>query len=174
MPLPSTRLYWRMALYIGAALVAFVLLSLASVWVVARGELENYTATKHSGLGRAAARVLAESGRDGLVRWLDGAAAIPPDVTVYVLDGDSVDLRGQPLPRLYAGFVRRSVVGPAERPGDAYRPVRLAPGSLGGPGPGYGGGAPNFFDWLFGGGSQPQAAPPARRRVDNNGRVTWR
>lgn len=127
MPLPSTRLYWRMALYIGAALVAFVLLSLASVWVVARGELENYTATKHSGLGRAAARVLAESGRDGLVRWLDGAAAIPPDVTVYVLDGDSVDLRGQPLPRLYAGFVRRSVVGPAERPGDAYRPVRLAP-----------------------------------------------
>ena len=71
MPLPSTRLYWRMALYIGAALVAFVLLSMASVWFVARGELENYTATKHSGLGREAARVLSGGGREALLRWLD-------------------------------------------------------------------------------------------------------
>jgi len=95
MPLPSTRLYWRMALYIGAALVAFVLLSMASVWFVARGELENYTATKHSGLGREAARVLAAGGREALLRWLDHEAVIPDDVTVYVLDAQSHDLRGQ-------------------------------------------------------------------------------
>jgi len=127
MPLPSTRLYWRMALYIGAALVAFVLLSMASVWFVARGELENYTATKHSGLGREAARVLAAGGREALLRWLDHEAVIPDDVTVYVLDAQSHDLRGQALPALYEGFVRRSVVGAPERPGDAFRPVRLAP-----------------------------------------------
>jgi two-component system sensor histidine kinase CpxA len=131
MRLPSSRLYWRMALYIGAALVAFVVLSLASVWFVAAGELQNYTATKHSGLGREAARVLADGGREALVRWLQRDAAIPSDVTVYVLDGDSRDLRGQPLPRLYADFVRRSVVGPPERPDDAFRPVRLAPQLVG-------------------------------------------
>jgi len=131
MRMPSTRLYWRMALYIGAALVAFVVLSLASVWFVAAGELENYTATKHSGLAREAARVLGEGGRPELVRWLDREAAIPHDVTVYVLDAQSVDIRGQPLPRLYADFVRRSVVGPAEDPDGRYRPVRLAPQLVG-------------------------------------------
>jgi two-component system OmpR family sensor kinase len=120
-----------MALYIGAALVAFVVLSMASVWFVAAGELENYTATKHSGLGREAARVLGAGGRPALVAWLDREAAIPPDVTVYVLDPQAVDVRGQPLPRLYADFVRRSVVGPAENPQDRFRPVRLAPQLLG-------------------------------------------
>ncbi|MCU0758995.1 MAG: HAMP domain-containing histidine kinase [Steroidobacteraceae bacterium] len=131
MRLPPSRLYWRMALYIGAALVAFVVLSLASVWFVAAGELQNYTATKHSGLGREAARVLGAGGREALVRWLDADAAIPSDVTVYVLDGRSEDLRGQPLPRLYADFVRRSVVGPPEAADDAFRPVRLAPQLVG-------------------------------------------
>lgn len=129
--MPSTRLYWRMALYIGAALVAFVVLSLASFWSVAASELENYTATKHSGLGREAARVLAEGGRPALVRWLDSEAAIPHDVTVYVLDPRSIDLRGQPLPALYADFVRRSVVGMPEPAQPGYRPVRLAPQLVG-------------------------------------------
>ena len=131
MPMPSTRLYWRMALYIGAALVAFVVLSLASVWFVAAGELENYTATKHSGLGREAARVLGEGGRPALVRWLDEEAAIPRDVTVYVLDSHSVDLRGQRLPTLYADFIRRSVIGAPADPAERYRPVRLAPQLVG-------------------------------------------
>jgi two-component system sensor histidine kinase CpxA len=117
--------------YIGAALVAFVLLSMASVWFVAAGELENYTATKHSGLGKQAARVLGAGGRPALVRWLDRDAAIPRDVTVFVLDAQSVDIRGQPLPGLYADFVRRSVVGPPEGPDDRYRPVRLAPQLVG-------------------------------------------
>jgi two-component system sensor histidine kinase CpxA len=131
MALPSTRLYWRMALYIGAALVAFVVLSLAGVWFVAASELENYTATKHGGLGREAARVLAGGGREALRHWLDAEAPIPRDVTVYVLDARSRDLRGQSLPALYADFVRRSVVASPERPGDAFRPVRLAPQLVG-------------------------------------------
>jgi two-component system sensor histidine kinase CpxA len=75
--------------------------------------------------------VLSAGGREALVRWLDQDAAIPSDVTVYVLDARSQDLRGQPLPGLYADFVRRSVVGPPESPGDAFRPVRLAPQLLG-------------------------------------------
>ncbi len=129
--MPSSRLYWRMALYIGTALVAFVVLSLASVWFVAAGELENYTATKHGGLGREAARVLNAGGRPALVRWLDSEAAIPRDVTVYVLDAQSIDLRGQPLPDLYADFVRRSVVGAPQERQDRYRPVRLAPQLVG-------------------------------------------
>ncbi|MCP5360743.1 MAG: HAMP domain-containing histidine kinase [Sinobacteraceae bacterium] len=122
-----------MALYIGAALIAFVVLSLAGVWYVAAGELENYTATRHGGLGREAARVLVAGGPEALRHWLDTEAPIPPDVTVYVLDAGSRDLRGQPLPALYANFVRRSVIAPPERSDDAFRPVRLAP-QLRGPG----------------------------------------
>lgn len=127
MQAPSIRLYWRMALYIGVALIAFVVLSLAGVWYVAAGELENYTATRHGGLGREAARVLVAGGPEALRHWLDTEAPIPPDVTVFVLDAGSRDLRGQPLPALYADFVRRSVIAPRERADDAFRPVRLAP-----------------------------------------------
>ena len=125
------RLYWRMALYIGAALIAFVALSLTSVYFVAAQQLENYTATKHSGLGREAAKVLTAGGRPALVTWLGEAAPIPPDVTVYVLDANSRDIRGQRLPKLYENFIRTSVVGtPAALDGN-YRPVRLAPQLIG-------------------------------------------
>lgn len=127
MQLPSTRLYWRMALYIGTALLAFVVLSLVSVYVVATGELENYTATKHSGIGREAAAVLRAGGRPALENWLRTEAAIPEDVTVYVLDAASRDIRGLPLPNLYANFIRRSVVGTPVGGADNYLPVRLAP-----------------------------------------------
>ena len=127
MQLPSTRLYWRMALYIGTALLAFVILSLASVYFVAANELETYTATKHSGLGREAARVLRAGGRPALERWLRDDAVIPSDVTVYILDSASRDIRGQPVPRLYADFIRRSVVGVNAQDSGNYQPVRLAP-----------------------------------------------
>ena len=63
---PTTRLYWRMALYIGAALAAFIALALASVLFVASQELANYTATRHSTLGHQAADVLRTRGVDGL------------------------------------------------------------------------------------------------------------
>jgi len=73
------------------------------------------------------------------------------------------------------GSERKVADIPVERaPNTSAKPVRLAPGSLGGPSVGYGGGPPNFFEWLFGGGQPQYAPPPARRRVDNNGRVTWR
>ncbi|MFO1426091.1 MAG: hypothetical protein U1F11_03780, partial [Steroidobacteraceae bacterium] len=62
MPRP-TRLFWRMALYIGAALAAFVLLSTASLALLASSELEGYVAARHGTLGREAARVLATGGR---------------------------------------------------------------------------------------------------------------
>ena len=116
-PMPSTRLYWRMALYIGAALVAFVVLSMASVWFVAAGELENYTATKHSGLGREAARVLGAGGRPALVRWLDREAAIPRDVTVYVLDARQ---RRHPWPAA-AAALRRLRASLGRRPARGLR-----------------------------------------------------
>ncbi|MGE0565055.1 MAG: murein L,D-transpeptidase [Pseudolabrys sp.] len=56
-------------------------------------------------------------------------------------------------------------------PNTSSKPVRVAPGTFGGSG--YGGG-PNFFDFLFGGNSGREYYGPARRRTDNNGRITWR
>ncbi len=128
---PSTRLYWRMALYIGAALAAFIALALASVLFVASQELANYTATRHSTLGHQAADVLRTRGTDGLARWLRTEATVPSDVTVYVLDERSRDILGRPLPEFYASFIRKSVVGPRANVDDNYRPVRLAPQLVG-------------------------------------------
>ena len=68
-----------MAFYIGPALLAFVTLSLVSLYVVASQELQNYTATKHGTLGREAARQLAAGGRPALERWLREEAPIPAD-----------------------------------------------------------------------------------------------
>lgn len=131
MRVPSTRLYWRMALYIGAALAAFAALAITSVVFVASQELQSYTATRHGTLGRQAADVLTARGRDGLARWLQSEASIPEGVTVYILDSRSVDILGRRLPEFYADFIRRSVVGPTQPPDGNYRPVRLAPQLVG-------------------------------------------
>jgi two-component system sensor histidine kinase CpxA len=125
--LPSTRLFWRVALYIGAALVAFVALAVTSFVILAADELESYTATRLSGLGREAADVLHAKGPDGLSRWLAHDARVPEDVTVYVLDRSGRDLLDRPLPPLYENFIRRAVVGSLGSTTDRYRRVRLAP-----------------------------------------------
>jgi two-component system sensor histidine kinase CpxA len=130
MELPR-RLYFRMALYISAALVAFVALGIGAAVFVASTELENYSATRHGTLGQKAADILTEQGREGLSRWLTSDAAIPDDVTVYVLDEQSRDILDRPLPRELEGFIRQSVVGPPDAADGSFRPVRLAPQLIG-------------------------------------------
>lgn len=127
MRVPLTRLYWRMALYIGAALALFTVLAVGSVMLVASQELANYTATRHSPLGREAAAVLRAGGRERLAQWLAGEAVVPPGVTIYIFDANGRDILGRAPPALYARFIQRSVVGPPSTYADSYRPVRLAP-----------------------------------------------
>ena len=136
MDLGFRRLYWRIALYISIALVAFVLLGIVSVGLVASIQLENYAATRQSPLGREAAAVLSAEGKPGLQRWLR-SAAVPEGVVILVLDSESRDILGREVPRVYANFVRQSVVGPAETPARNYRPVRLAPQLIGPDGEAY-------------------------------------
>lgn len=136
MELGFRRLYWRIALYISMALVAFVLLGIASVGLVASIQLENYAATRQSPLGQEAAEVLSAEGKPGLQRWLR-SAAVPRGVIILVLDSESRDILGREVPREFANFVRQSVVGPAETPARNYRPVRLAPQLIGPDGEAY-------------------------------------
>lgn len=126
MDLPTPRIYWRMALYVGAALAAFVALAAGSVLLVASQELESYVETRQSSLGREAADVLTAGGRAALEGWLH-SADLPADVTVFVLDEHSRDILGRPLPSYLEEFVRSSVVAARELPGANYRPVHLAP-----------------------------------------------
>lgn len=127
MRVPSTRLYWRMALYIGASLALFTVLAVGSVVLVASQELRSYTATRHSPLGQEAASVLRRGGRERLAQWLAAEADVPRGVTVYIFDDAGRDILGRAPPALYAEFIQRSVVGPPAAPDVAYRPVRLAP-----------------------------------------------
>lgn len=127
MDLPYPRLYLRMALYISAALVAFILIGAAILALIASYELEGYVATRHSSLGHEAADVLSAGGRPALQRWLAEEARIPPDVSVFVLDHDSQDIFGRPLPGEFANFVRNFVVTAADESASNYRPLRLAP-----------------------------------------------
>jgi len=136
MELGFRRLYWRIALYVSIALLAFVLLGVGSVGLVASLQLQNYAATRQSPLGRDAAAVLSAEGEPGLQRWLR-SAAVPRDVTIFVLDSASRDILGREIPREYADFVRDSVVGPPEQPAANYRPVRLAPQLIGPDGAAY-------------------------------------
>lgn len=136
MDLGFRRLYWRIALYISIALVAFVLLGIGSVGLVATSQLQNYAATRQSPLGREAADVLSAEGKPGLQRWLH-SAAVPKGVIILILDAESRDILGREVPTAYANFVRQSVVGPAEMPSRNYRPVRLAPQLIGPDGEAY-------------------------------------
>ncbi len=128
--LPFGRLYWRIALYISAALAAFVLLGILSVVLVASIQLKNYITTRQGPLGQEAADVLSAEGKAGLQRWLR-SQAVPRDVTVFVLDSDSHDILDREIPSEYEDFVRASVVGPPEISAGNYRPVRLAPQLIG-------------------------------------------
>lgn len=126
---PSSRLYWRMATYIAAAILGFVLLGIGSLAIVASGELENYLSARKGDLGRDAARVLASEGLPGLRTWLQTPENIPDGVAVFVLDESGRDIRDQELPAVYQNFVSRFVLpgeGDAREPRN-FRPLRLAP-----------------------------------------------
>ncbi|MCL4790848.1 MAG: HAMP domain-containing histidine kinase [Gammaproteobacteria bacterium] len=131
MKLPYQRLYLRMSLYIGAALLAFIGLAVASVVAVASFQLESYIATRQSALGRTAADVLASGGRPALEQWLRTDAAIPSGVTIFILDENGDDILDRRIPPSYVNFVRHSVVNAPELPTSNYRPVRLAPQLIG-------------------------------------------
>jgi len=122
-----SRLYLRMALYIGAAIAGFVLLGLASLVLVASKQLENYLLAREGTLGRDASRVLAQGGTPALKQWMSTPGTLPDGVALYVLDSDGRDLGGQTLPPQYERFVERFVLGAVRDEDDYFRPIRLAP-----------------------------------------------
>jgi len=131
MDLPYRRLYLRMAVYIGATLVAFILIGAAILALIASYELEGYVATRHSTLGREAADVLSAGGRPALQQWLAEEAQIPPDVSVFILDQDSRDIFGRQLPEEFTNIVRNYVITPADQVQSNYRPLHLTPQLVG-------------------------------------------
>jgi len=131
MDLPYRRLYLRMAVYIGATLVAFILIGAAILALIASYELEGYVATRHSTLGHEAADVLSAGGRPALQQWLAEEAQIPPDVSVFILDQDSRDIFGRQLPEEFTNIVRNYVITPADQVQSNYRPLHLTPQLVG-------------------------------------------
>lgn len=126
-PRVPRRLYWSTAIRIALALLAFVALSVASVVFLASRQLDSYMVARHGTLAQQAATVLSAEGSTGLQRWIRANPDIPPDVTVYILDGKARDILGRPLPGYLEEFVRRSVVSSAAAESTNLRPVRLAP-----------------------------------------------
>jgi two-component system OmpR family sensor kinase len=127
MRVTSSSLYTRMALYISAALAAFVLIGAASLASIAAWELRGYIETRQSSLGIQAAEVLASGGKAALLSWLQNDAEIPADVSVYILDETSQDLLGRKLPDQYTDFIEEFVTGHPTAPDSNFRNVRLAP-----------------------------------------------
>jgi len=121
------RLYFRLALYIGAALLGFTLIGAASLAFIASYELRGYTSARESPLAQEAGAILQRDGRAALRDWLASGEAANEDFIVYVLDGDSRDLLDRSLPAELDNFVRESVVTRPEPAGKNYLPVRLAP-----------------------------------------------
>jgi len=128
---PTPNLFLNLALFIGAALAAFILVGAASLGLIAAWELRGYVETRQSTLGEKAATVLATGGEQQLIDWLNSEADVPDGVSIYVLDADSRDILGRELPEQYTDFVRDSVVGKPDQPNSNYRPVRLAPQLVG-------------------------------------------
>ncbi|HWM82320.1 MAG TPA: L,D-transpeptidase family protein [Pseudolabrys sp.] len=99
--------------------------------------------------------------------------------TAFVDDDGSLQIRedvygrdARVLAALRGPDRRVADVAVARAPDTSARPVRVAPGSLGGPAGRDYDGPPNFFDWLFGGGQQHNYR--GQRRMDNNGRLSYR
>lgn len=128
MQIPYSRLYLRMVLSIGAAMIAFTLIGAVSVFMIASYELRGYVAARQSPLAREAADALADGGRPALVHWLEDHVATEPDISIYILDAGGQDLLARPLPTEFAAFVQESVVpDPQDDPDDNYLELRLTP-----------------------------------------------
>lgn len=125
-PRPS-KLYQRMALYIGAAIAGFVLLGVTSLVLVASKQLQNYLAAREGSLGAEAARVLDSGGQTALRAWMREPNTLPEGVALYVLDGAGRDLDGKQLPAQYQNFVERFVLAGTRGETGNFRPIRLAP-----------------------------------------------
>jgi signal transduction histidine kinase len=122
-----SRLYLRMAFYIGTALIAFILLGAISLAIIASYELRGYSSAKDSPLAREAATLLTSKGEPGLIEWLELQELQREDITLYVLDENSQDLLGRPLPAQLDNFVRNSVISPPVDQTNNLLPIRLAP-----------------------------------------------
>lgn len=122
-----SRLYLRMALYIGAAIAGFVLLGLASLVLVASRQLDNYLQAREGALGQDAAQVLASGGKEALRRWMNAPGTLPDGVALYILDGEGRDLAGKTLPVSYRQFVQRFVIAGVRAESASFQPIRLAP-----------------------------------------------
>ena len=126
MDLLYPRLYLRMAIYIGATLVAFVLAGAVILTLIASFELEGYVAARDKTLAKEAASVLADGGPDALQAWLAEDPDIPTDVTIYILDQDSRDIYGRELPAEIRNFVREFVIESDNSDSPNYLPLRLS------------------------------------------------
>jgi two-component system OmpR family sensor kinase len=120
-------MYFRMAVHIGMALAAFVLLGALSVAMIASWQLQSYIATRHSSLAIEAAGVVAEGGQPALETWLRDETSRRNDVNIFVLDQESNDILGRSLPPQYREFVRDFVVGRDQTAIPNFQSVRLAP-----------------------------------------------
>jgi len=125
--LQYSRLYVRMAIYIGATLIAFIVIGAVILALIASYELEGYVTTRQSSLGVEAAGVLAAGGRPALRQWLVDESSIRPDVSIFILNHDSHDILGRPLPAEFANFIRKFVTPSVDGANSNYRPMQLAP-----------------------------------------------
>jgi two-component system OmpR family sensor kinase len=128
---PRSSLYMRTAVHIGIALAAFIVLGAAALASIAAYELRGYVETRHSSLGIEAAEILASGNRDALEQWLQTDAAIPDDVSIFILDKNSQDILGRQIPDAYAEFIKTSVIEGSDAASATFRPVRLAPELVG-------------------------------------------
>lgn len=119
------RLYMRMALYIGAALTAFVLIGAMAFAGIAAWELTGYLKARNSEIGREAAAVMLEGGRPALELWLQSDAPIPGDASVYIFDESGIDILNRPIPEMYAEFVASALVAARDEAAGNFRPIRL-------------------------------------------------
>ncbi len=117
-------LYLRMALYIGAALTAFVIIGALAFAAIAAWELTGYLETRNSEIGRDAA-VAADAGVAGLRDWLSSEAGIPEDTSIYVFDSSGRDILQRPIPDMYSDFVADALEAAAAPESSNFRPVRL-------------------------------------------------
>jgi len=119
------RLYLRMALYIGAALTAFVLIGALAFATIATWELTGYLEARSSEISRDAASVVRSGGREALQRWLQNEASIPDGASVYIFDENGADILGRSIPDIYTDFVNSALAADREEATGNFRPIRL-------------------------------------------------
>jgi two-component system sensor histidine kinase CpxA len=121
------RLFWRIFLSFGAAMVVILVVAVAVSFSLASQMMQDTGLEGRAAAVQRAAKILDQGGREALTRWLRNNPRITPQRELLIIDEQGRDLLGRSLPRRMRPLLRHGQPANGPPPPRNFRPSRFMP-----------------------------------------------